>query len=58
MISVASTFRWKIAVPALLLLFAAPAAASERYALIVTGATGEAVYADQYAQWRQAASVA
>jgi hypothetical protein len=36
----------------------ASASASERYALIVTGATGEAGYADQYAQWRQAASVA
>ena len=28
-------------------------AASERYALIVSGAHGEASYADQYAQWRQ-----
>jgi hypothetical protein len=32
----------------------APAAAAERYALIITGAHGEPVYADQYAQWRQA----
>jgi hypothetical protein len=31
------------------------AAAADRYALIVTGAHGEPVYADQYAQWRQAA---
>jgi hypothetical protein len=35
------------------LLVAAPAAASERYALIVSGANGEASYADQYGQWRQ-----
>jgi hypothetical protein len=38
---------------ALVLLVAAPVAASERYALIVTGANGEASYADQYGQWRQ-----
>jgi hypothetical protein len=38
----------------LVLLVAAPAAASERYALIVSGANGEASYADQYGQWRQA----
>jgi hypothetical protein len=37
----------------LVLLVAAPAAASERYALIVSGANGEASYADQYGQWRQ-----
>ena len=37
----------------MLLLVAAPAAAAERYALIVSGANGEASYADQYAQWRQ-----
>ena len=30
-----------------------PAAASERYALIVTGAHGEPGYADQYSRWRQ-----
>ena len=35
------------------LMVAAPAAASERYALIVSGANGEASYADQYGQWRQ-----
>jgi hypothetical protein len=35
------------------LLLAAPLAASERYALIVSGANGEASYEDQYAQWRQ-----
>jgi len=34
------------------------AAAAERYALIVTGAHGEAVYADQYTQWRQSAVTA
>ena len=39
-------------------LLAVPAAASERYALIVTGAHGEPTYADQYAQWRQAAVTA
>jgi hypothetical protein len=38
----------------LVLLVAAPVAASERYALIVSGANGEASYADQYGQWRQA----
>lgn len=37
------------------LLVAAPAAASDRYALIVTGAVGEPSYAEQYAQWRQTA---
>jgi hypothetical protein len=36
-----------------LLLIAAPAAAAERYALIVSGANGEESYADQYARWRQ-----
>jgi hypothetical protein len=40
------------------LLVAAPVAASERYALIVTGAHGEEVYADQYAKWRQTAVTA
>ena len=30
-----------------------PAEASERYALIVTGAHGEPGYADQYSRWRQ-----
>jgi hypothetical protein len=35
------------------LLLAAPAAASERYALIVSGASGDASYAEQYGQWRQ-----
>lgn len=38
-----------------LLVLPVSAAAADRYALIVTGAHGEAVYADQYAQWRQAA---
>jgi chorismate mutase len=41
-----------------LLLVAAPVAASERFALIVTGAHGEASYADQYARWRQTAVTA
>ncbi len=36
-----------------LLLVAVPVAASERYALIVSGAHGEASYAEQYGQWRQ-----
>jgi hypothetical protein len=40
------------------LLVAAPVVASERYALIVTGAHGEPSYADQYGQWRQAAVTA
>ena len=34
------------------------AAASDRYALIVSGANGEATYVEQYGQWRQAASLA
>jgi hypothetical protein len=38
----------------MVLLFAAPLMASERYALIVSGANGEASYANQYGQWRQA----
>jgi hypothetical protein len=38
----------------LLVLLAAPAAASERYALIVSGANGEESYAEQYGRWRQA----
>lgn len=32
---------------------ASPVQGGERYALIVSGAHGEASYADQYAQWRQ-----
>jgi hypothetical protein len=40
------------------LLPAAPLAASDRYALIITGAHGEPVYAEQYAQWRQSAVTA
>src|SRR6476661_6948585 len=32
--------------------------ASERYALIITGALGEPTYAEQYAQWRQQAVTA
>ena len=34
------------------------AAASERYALIITGALGEPAYGEQYAQWRQQAVTA
>jgi hypothetical protein len=53
-------FRRRISVAALaLLLFtAATASASDRYALIVSGANGEASYAEQYGQWRQACSLA
>lgn len=36
----------------------ARAIASERYALIITGALGEPTYAEQYAQWRQQAVTA
>ena len=54
---VASAFRRKIGrvgrATLGILLLAAPVAAAERYALIVSGAHGEPVYADQYAQWRQ-----
>ena len=35
------------------LLVAAPVAAAERFALIVSGANGEASYSEQYGQWRQ-----
>jgi hypothetical protein len=35
-----------------------PAAAAERYALIVTGAHGEPTYEQQYAQWRQSVATA
>jgi len=47
---------WLLA--ALMLLMASSARAGDRYALIVTGANGEASYAEQYGEWRQAASVA
>lgn len=40
------------------LLVAAPVVAAERYALIITGAHGEASYEDQYAKWRQTAVTA
>jgi hypothetical protein len=54
----------RVLVPRVLTVFAvfgllAPsAAAADRYALIVTGAHGEPVYAEQYAQWRQSAVTA
>src|SRR5260221_1848552 len=35
------------------LLVTAPVAAAERYAFMVSGANGEASYAEQYGQWRQ-----
>jgi len=41
-----------------ILVSVAAASASDRYALIVSGANGEATYAEQYGQWRQAASLA
>jgi hypothetical protein len=41
------------AVGLMLLVLATPAASAERFALIVSGANGEASYAEQYAQWRQ-----
>jgi hypothetical protein len=49
---VASAFRRKI-ISSLLAFFAlaAPAAAAERYALVVSGATGGQEYATQYAAW-------
>jgi hypothetical protein len=40
----------------LLFLVAAPVSAADRYALIVTGATGEPSYAEQYARWRESAA--
>ena len=42
----------------MVLLMATPLAAAERYALIVSGANGEASYADQYGQWRQQTATA
>lgn len=36
----------------LVLCLAAPVAAAERYAVIITGAHGEESYAEQYGQWR------
>ena len=50
--------RTPLHVLAVLGVLAAPAAAAERYALIVTGAHGEPAYEQQYAQWRQAATTA
>jgi hypothetical protein len=41
-----------------LVVLSGSAAAAERYALIITGANGEASYAAQYSEWRQSASVA
>ena len=41
-----------------ILVSVAAASASDRYALIVSGANGEPTYAEQYGQWRQAASLA
>ena len=45
----------KVLVPMLLGVLLVPmrSLASDRYALIVTGANGEPAYADQYGQWRQ-----
>jgi hypothetical protein len=43
---------------AISLCVSAHASASDRYALIVAGANGEPAYAEQYGQWRQAASLA
>lgn len=42
----------------MVLLIAAPVSASERYALIVSGAHGEESYSEQYGRWRQAAVTA
>jgi hypothetical protein len=42
----------------MVLLVVAPVAASDRYALIVSGANGEASYSEQYGQWRQQAATA
>jgi hypothetical protein len=45
-----------IAVLVALFVAAVPAAAEHRYALIVTGATGGAPYAEQYAEWTRVLS--
>jgi hypothetical protein len=47
-----------LAAVAVLLFLQGSAVAADRYALLVTGAHGEPVYADQYAQWRQSAVTA
>ena len=50
--------RLKTFILLVVLLTPLSAAASERYALIVTGALGEPTYGEQYAQWRQQAVTA
>ena len=47
------TWRATLLLGALALSGAAPAVAAERYVLIVSGANGDASYADQYGRWRQ-----
>lgn len=49
--SVASAFRRKIFAFALVLLMASTAGAEQRFALIVSGATGGDEYAQQYGRW-------
>jgi hypothetical protein len=44
--------RWTFLVLALLLLVSTAAGASERYALVVTGASGGPQYAEKYDEWR------
>src|SRR3982074_2360510 len=45
--------RGAVLIVVVVLLVAVPAAASERYALIVSGANGEPSYSEPYGQWRQ-----
>jgi hypothetical protein len=51
---------WRAALllSAVTLSAASPVAAAERYALIVSGANGDASYADQYGKWRQSLATA
>jgi hypothetical protein len=51
--AMASNWSFFLLLPAVFFLGAAPATAQERHALIITGATGGAVYAVQYRQWTE-----
>jgi hypothetical protein len=53
-LGIAVSWRGALLVAALALRATSPAMAAERYALIVSGANGDASYADQYGKWRQA----
>jgi hypothetical protein len=50
----AVSWRGALLLAAFALSVETPSSAAERYALIVSGANGDASYADQYGKWRQA----